>query len=54
MADYEVRWVIEISADSPKQAAEEALNIQRSASDAVVFSVTDQATDKETYVDLEE
>ncbi len=54
MASYEISWVIELEADSPLEAAKEALNIQRSASDAVVFCVTDQETDVETYIDLED
>ena len=53
MPSYEITLVIELDADSPKEAAEEALRIQRSDSDAVVFSVCNQETDEETYIDLE-
>lgn len=41
MPEYRVMWEIDIEAESPRQAAEKALEIQREAgSEAVVFSVT--------------
>jgi hypothetical protein len=39
MPDYRVKWEIDITARSPRAAAREALRIQRSISDAVVFIV---------------
>lgn len=38
--EYNVTWVIDVDADTPKEAAEEALRIQRDfTSDAQVFEV---------------
>jgi len=50
---YKVIWEIEVSASTPRKAAEEALAIQRDAfSTATVFSVID-SDGNETLVDLE-
>ena len=54
MPEYHVTWEIDLAADSPREAAREALAIQRDpGSIATVFDVTDAAgrTDR---VDLEE
>lgn len=52
MPDYHVTWTIDICADTPEQAAEEALAIQRKpGSSATVFMVHDGKT--ETRVDLD-
>jgi hypothetical protein len=52
--DYTVTWEIQLSADSPRAAAELALEIQRDVySDAVVFSVTGD-DGNQTTVDLME
>lgn len=40
--NYRVTWTIDIEADSPRDAAQEALDIQRSISDATVFEVRDK------------
>jgi len=55
MKEYLVSWHIDILATSPREAAEEALRIQRDVfSTATVFNVTtENATDFET-IDLEE
>lgn len=51
--DFKVTWEINIEADSPREAAEEALNIQRSYSDAVVFRVELENSDfMPEYIDL--
>ena len=50
---YEVRWIIDIEADSPKDAAKEALEIQRDkGSEAIYFIVMEQATGNEVNIDL--
>ena len=50
---YQVRWEIDIEADTPQEAAEEALHIQRDAdSIATVFDVTDAETGETTNVDV--
>jgi hypothetical protein len=42
MPEYQVRWDIELTADSPREAAEQALRMQRDPSGwATVFTVTD-------------
>lgn len=52
MADYHVTWEIDITADSPEEAAEECRAIQRDPhSTATVFTVTDK--DAKTTVDVE-
>lgn len=49
---YLVSWYIDISADTPQEAAERALEYQRKTdSTAVLFVVTDPSG-KETLVDL--
>lgn len=53
MADYLVTWQIDIEADSPEEAAEIALRIQRDAgSDATCFEVSDKDSLINTVVDL--
>ena len=55
MPDYVVRWEIDITADSPREAAKEALEIQRdSQSIAMAFDVIDDATSVTNYIDLED
>ncbi len=50
---YEVRWTIDIEADNPKDAAKEALEIQRDkGSEAIYFIVMEQATGNEVNIDL--
>jgi hypothetical protein len=44
---YRVEWVIEIDADTAREAAEKALIIQRSDSQAVVFDVLDEEGETE-------
>ena len=52
MSQHFVTWSIDIEADTPKAAAEEALKIQRNpGSIATVFEVIDQ-DGKITQVDL--
>lgn len=54
MTDYRVTWEIDIVADSPRAAAEEAFAIQRDQNSiAVVFDVADEQGEI-TRVDLEE
>lgn len=44
MTEYRLTWVIELSADSPREAAERALEIQRDpTSIATVFDVVETA-----------
>ena len=51
---YFVTWEIDIEAETPIEAAQKALEIQRRpGSNANVFDVTDEAGEK-TRVDLEE
>ena len=51
--EYRVIWEIDIEAESPKAAAEEALNIQQDkGSEARVFKVTNPITNKEYLIDL--
>ncbi len=50
---YEVRWIIDIEANSPKDAAKEALEIQRdNGSEAIYFTVTEQVTGNKVDIDL--
>lgn len=50
---YRVYWSIDIDAESPKEAAEEALKIQRDPdSIATWFRVTNQATGEQVELDL--
>jgi len=54
MASYLVTWEIDIEADSPQDAARQALAIQRDAeSSAICFTVTHQTTQTKIAVDLE-
>jgi hypothetical protein len=53
MMSYRVSWEIDIDADSPQQAVERALEIQRRPdSIATVFTVQDE-TGKSIQVDLD-
>lgn len=53
MKDYKVEWIIDISADSPEEAAKEALKIHRdNNSIATVFAVTDVETGDISVVDI--
>ena len=53
MAQYLVIWEIDIEADSPKEAAIEAVIIQQDKiSEAIAFTVKEQATGKVVDVDL--
>lgn len=55
MATYRIKWEIEVNADSPEQAASEALNIQKDPnSEALFFEVTHLATGEETQIDVME
>ena len=49
-----VTWEINIYADSPKEAAAIALDIQRSDSTATVFTVQNIGCAKEERIDLSE
>lgn len=50
---YLVTWEIDMDADSPEEAARDALRIQRKAdSIATVFDVTDTETGDNVTVDL--
>lgn len=54
MPTYWITWEIEVDADTPREAAQEALDVQRDEfSTATVFLVTDANGNKE-YIDLEE
>lgn len=49
MPTYLVTWEIDIDADSPREAAEKALAIQRNPeSTATVFQVLEQDTENDT------
>ena len=51
--EYTVIWEIDIEANSPKEAAEQALKIQRdSSSDAVYFTIREQLSGNEVAIDL--
>lgn len=53
MVSYLVIWMIDIEADSPQEAAEEALRIHRDPeSIATVFEILDKGTDVTTIIDL--
>ena len=50
---YRVTWEIDVEAETPEDAAKEALSIQRDIdSEAVVFGVTDTDTALHKTVDL--
>jgi len=54
MADYRVTWEIDIEADSPREAAEQALKIQRRpGSSAVVFDCHTEGQEP-VRIDLDE
>ena len=53
MNTYLVRWLIDIDADNPQEAAAQALICQRDIeSTAVVFEVIDHKTKATTLIDL--
>ena len=56
MANYVVTWAIDVQdADSPEEAARQALEIQRDPySTATVFEVVDRHTGDKIFIDLEE
>lgn len=55
MAEYKVIWEIDIVANSPKEAAAEAMEImQDPSSEAVFFTTIEQATGEITELDLRE
>ena len=52
MTDHRVVWEIDIEADTPEDAAKEALLIQRDqGSDATCFTVTDKKSGKAFEID---
>ena len=51
MAEYEVIWSCDITADSPEEAAKEALDYILNT-DARVFGITNNKTKERTIVDL--
>jgi len=54
MSAYRVIWEIDVEADSPVEAAREALDIQRDVdSTATFFEVTDKTLHVTTSIDLE-
>jgi hypothetical protein len=54
MKEYRVEWTIDIEADTPREAAEKALAIQRDGfSRATVFDVHEKDADEGVTVDLE-
>jgi hypothetical protein len=52
--EFRVKWEIDLDANSYREAAEQALEIQRSISDAVLFTVTDAFGEKEIDLSIEE
>jgi len=55
MAEYRIKWEIDIEANSPHEAAEQVLLIQRDKdSIASVFTVIDKESCEEFEVDLSE
>jgi hypothetical protein len=56
MTSYFVEWSIDIDADSPREAAEKALEIQRDpSSSATVFSVIKYDSDgSKSLIDLDD
>ena len=51
---YRVKWEIDLNADSPEEAALEALRVQRDISSiASVFTVTDEAGNETTIDAIE-
>ena len=55
MPSYYITWDIQIEADSPEDAAREALEIQRNPeSIATVFTVVDEETNAAAVIDADE
>lgn len=55
MKEYLVTWVIDIDADTPEEAAAQALICQRdNQSTATIFEVIDKETKELTIVDFNE
>ena len=53
MPEYEVKWIIEVDADSPMEAAELALEIQRDVdAQATVFHVNEKDSPVVSIIDL--
>lgn len=53
MPEFKVTWDIEVNADNPEEAAEEALEIMRDIhSEALAFEVVEQGSDEYHYIDL--
>ena len=53
MPNYTITWEINVEADSPKEAAIQCLEIQHDQfSEALVYEVTEDATNKKFVVDL--
>jgi len=53
MPEFKITWDIELNADSPEEAAEEALEIMRDIhNEALAFEVVEQGTDEYHYIDL--
>jgi len=51
--EYRVTWIIDLDAASHKEAAKEALRIQRDqGSDALIFEVEDLKTGETNVIDL--
>ena len=51
MPEYKLKWEIDLTADTPQEAAIEAMRVQRDVSSiASVFTVTDEAGN-ETIID---
>ena len=54
LMEYAVIWKIDIDAESPREAAEIALKIQRDPfSTATVFEVSERDSDESCLIDLE-
>lgn len=55
MPHYKVTWIIDITADTPREAAEYALEIQQDpCSTATYFTVKDVDAGTEVGIDLED
>ena len=55
VAEYRVSWTIEVEADSPEEAAREALEIQRDRdSEALFFDVWHDGEKTEVYLEAGE
>lgn len=55
MPSYKIAWYIDVEADTPEEAAEEALGMQRDPeSTATIFTVIDCETDKAICYDAVE